>query len=49
MDGSNAYQQEGSFCSYTNLMRIDPQTLEIKDNKENNHNKDASFGFNVNQ
>ena len=30
-------------------MRMDPQTLKIKDNKENRHTNDASFRFNLNQ
>ena len=30
-------------------MRMDAQTPKIKYNKENNHTKDSSFEFNLNQ
>ena len=30
-------------------MKMDPQAPKIKDNKENNHKKNASFGFNLTQ
>jgi len=29
-------------------MSVDTQTLKVKENKENNHYIDASFGFNLN-